>query len=231
MTLNEGGKKKRRGRRRVYAASPSKPWTPPEKKKISPSAEKIIERLPSMSLMQTVGVWRNAIQALGAKDKAAFHAAAQQVLDAVEDEWLRRRLEPASQDGFFKWPSTDAPGGAGSIVSEGWVQEGVLGFLGYRAGKTSDLSGSVRLGILKQAFEGVIPPAFPKPYLDQWGDPGTAQRLRKIAESIAAFARNAKRRSEDRLDQAIADWESDLEYLYLEFYVGRFGFGWPSTQL
>lgn len=232
MTPGERGRKKRRkAGKRFQASPPSKPWEPAERKKISPSAARTIARLPSMSLTDTVRVWRNAIQLLGSKEKKAFHPAAQQVLDGVENEWLRRRLDPASQDGFFNWPSTDAPGGNGAIAADGWVQEGVLGFLEYRAGKTADLSTPLRRSILAKVFDGVIPPAFPAAYLNQWGDPGSAVRLRKIAESIAAFARNAKRRSDSRLDQAIADWESDLEYLYLEFYVGRFGFGWPSTHL
>lgn len=184
-----------------------------------------------MSLGETVRVWRNALRILGSSERAAYHPAARQVLDGVENDWLRRRLNPASQEGFFYWPSTDAPGGNGAITSDGWAPEGVLGFLEYHAGKSSDLSAPLRQSILRRVFEGTIPPAFPQAYLDQWGEPGTAGRLRKIAESIAAFARNAKRRSDTRFDQAIADWESDLEYLYLEFYVGRFGFGWPSTQL
>ena len=184
-----------------------------------------------MSLADTVRVWRNAIQILASKQKKALHPAAQQALDAVENEWLRRHLDPGSQDDFFKWPSTDAPGGDGSIAADGWVQEGVLASLEYRVGKTSDLSAPLRQAILSKVFAGVIPPAFPRAYLDQWGEPGSALRLRKIAESIAAFARNAKRRSDGRLDQAISDWESDLEYLYFEFYVERFGFGWPSTHL
>lgn len=140
-----------------------------------------------MSLTDTVRVWRNAIQLLGSKEKKAFHTAAQQVLDGVENEWLRRRLDPASQDGFFNWPSTDAPGGNGAIAADGWVQEGVLGFLEYRAGKTADLSTPLRQSILAKVFDGVIPPAFPATYLDQWGDPGSAVRLRKIAESISSL--------------------------------------------
>lgn len=231
MTPGERGRKNLgKAGKRFQASPPSKRWAPAERKEISPSAAKTIERLPSMSLTDTVRVWRNALQLLGSEQKKAFHPAAQQVLDGVENEWLRRRLDPASQDGFFNWPSTDAPGGDGAITADGWVQEGVLGFLEYRVGKSSDISAPLRQSILAKVFDGVIPPAFPAAYLDQWGEAGSAVRLRKMAESIAAFARNARRRSDSRMDQAIADWESDLEYLYFEFYVGRFGFGWPSTH-
>lgn len=198
-------RKRRRLPKANKAATKSRPWQPSERKEIAPSASRIIERLPEMSLTDTVRVWRNAIQILGSPDKKKFRPAARQVLDGVENEWLRRRLDPASQDGFFAWPSTDAPGGDGAINSLQWMQEGVLGFLEYHAGKGADLSSPTRQGILKRVFEGTIPPAFPKAYLDQWGDPGTAGRLRKIAESLAAFARNAKRRSDTRMDQAVSD--------------------------
>ena len=57
-----------------------------------------------------------------------------------------------------------------------------------------------------------------------------AARLKKMAETIAALARNAKRRNNASLDQAIRDWEHDLSFLYHTYYVGHFGFGWPSTS-
>ena len=46
-----------------------------------------------------------------------------------------------------------------------------------------------------------------------------------MAESLAAFARTAKRHDEDRFDEAIRHWEQDLEFLHDGYYVGRFGFG------
>jgi hypothetical protein len=30
---------------------------------------------------------------------------------------------------------------------------------------------------------------------------------------------------------AIGEYEQDLEFLFETYYVGRFGFGWPSTRL
>jgi hypothetical protein len=48
-----------------------------------------------------------------------------------------------------------------------------------------------------------------------------------MAESIASFARSAKRRDAAGLMHAIADWENDLRHLYDTYYMGRFGFAWP----
>jgi len=66
--------------------------------------------------------------------------------------------------------------------------------------------------------------------LDEWGDPGSPARLKKMADSIASFARSKKRHDEVRFAQAIRDWESDLGHLHRTYYVGRFGFGWPTRR-
>jgi hypothetical protein len=66
-------------------------------------------------------------------------------------------------------------------------------------------------------------------YLNEWGEPKTARRLQKLAESIAAFTRNAKRRNEKNFSKAIQDWEADLAYLKKTYYDNRFSFRWPRT--
>ncbi len=56
-------------------------------------------------------------------------------------------------------------------------------------------------------------------------------RLRKTAESIAAFARNAKRKSDNALARAVSAWEADLAYLKKTFDDGRYDFPWPKSTL
>jgi hypothetical protein len=65
----------------------------------------------------------------------------------------------------------------------------------------------------------------------EWSRAGTSFRLRKLAETLGEYARNAKRRQEVNLDSAIADWEEDLEFLFHKFHRGRFGFGWRGTAI
>jgi hypothetical protein len=50
-----------------------------------------------------------------------------------------------------------------------------------------------------------------------------------MAETIAALARNAKRRADVGMEGAIEDWEDDLDFLFRAFYRGRFRFGWPRS--
>jgi hypothetical protein len=52
-----------------------------------------------------------------------------------------------------------------------------------------------------------------------------------MAETIASFVRNAKRRRDAHMGSAIKDWEADLEFLYFGYYVDRFHFAWPSGSV
>ena len=33
------------------------------------------------------------------------------------------------------------------------------------------------------------------------------------------------------MQSAIKDWEQDLEFLYMEYYVSRFHFAWPDSKI
>jgi hypothetical protein len=182
-----------------------------------------------MSAMETVTLWRNALRALSDPTRGLWHAGAKLVLRAVQDEWERRETQLGPGDDGFPWPSTRADGGSGNLVADKWLSEGLLKFMGYVVGGTSGKDEDERQHILSVIFDGPIPPVFPRVYLAEWSRPGTSFRLRKLAETLAAFTRNAKRRREANLDSAIADWEEDLEFLFHKFYRGRFGFGWPGT--
>lgn len=107
----------------------------------------------------------------------------------------------------------------------------MLSYLEYRVGKTAGLSSRERQVILSRVFEGKLPRVFEPAYMEEWGDPKSARRLKKMAESLAAFARNFKRLDEDKYDEAIRQWEQDLDFLYHAYYLGRFGFGWPTTDV
>ena len=68
-------------------------------------------------------------------------------------------------------------------------------------------------------------------YLKSWDAATTAWRLKKMAESIAAFCRSAKRRNGVGMDEAITGWKTDLAWLKRTYYDGRFDgkFAWPDT--
>lgn len=150
-------------------------------------------------------------------------------LEEIEVEWERRsRLQPADPD-YFAWPSTEAPKGPGDVGVADWEEIGMLGYLGYHVGRTSELTAQQRTAILSRAFAMWLPPLNSIEYMNQWGLPKSSGRLKKMAETIASFARNGKRRRGDRLTVAVQHWEHDLSYLRERFYVGQFNFGWPQV--
>jgi hypothetical protein len=125
------------------------------------------------------------------------------------------------------WPTTEPAGGSGELEAE-WPETGMLSSLGYRVG-ASGLQRPERQEILDCAYQGKLPRVNSPVYVEAWGRPRTAVRLQKLAESLAAFTRNAKRRRAADTWETIEDWEMDLGYLKRKYYVGRYDFGWPAT--
>lgn len=155
--------------------------------------------------------------------------AARERLAEVEVEWERRQALPQGHPDYFPWPTTDAPDGVGGGVAFEWQEIGMLSYLGYHVGTTSLLTAAHRTRLLGHVFLMRLPPLNGLAYMRSWGSPDTGPRLRKIAEALAAFARNAKRRKNPNLAEAIRQWEADLSFLRSAHYAGRFDFLWPAA--
>lgn len=156
---------------------------------------------------------------------------AKQRLNLIESEWDRRRsLKPGEPD-YFPWPSTEI--GAAAAVTKSSVinlyERGMLGCLGYQVGASSPLTAVQRARLLGQVFVMRLPPLNDLEYMASWGQPVTGPRLHKIAECLAAFVKNAKRRSGVSFHTAIAHWEADLVHMRRHYYDGRFDFTWPRA--
>jgi len=149
------------------------------------------------------------------------HPALERIRAILEDRW------PKPGEGV---PSVSSRGGGSIFDVE--VKEGPLRRLGYQVGKTGETI-ETRQKVLEQAFTAPredFPGTYPLGYLDEWDKPKSGDRLKKMANSIAAFCRNHRKRS-NASTTAINDWETDLEWLKDKFYHPlNFGFGWPTTQ-
>jgi len=187
----------------------------------------IVSALPRMSFHESTLLWQRNCAVLADPAKAHLHSDARRVLWGIQDEWERRSRLPDRGEGYFLWPTTDAAGGDGRLTTGDWIELGMLRILGYQVGHVNGKPPAVRQMILAEVFGMRLPPVLPARHMDEWGLPTTARRLQKMAESIAAFARNARRRNDDRLGDAIADWKADLEYLHMRYYVGHFRFAYP----
>lgn len=191
----------------------------------------LVSRLQNRSLAELRQMWINALNKQNAPGPFSRQAL-DSLIASIEEEWRRRgALGIVDTADYFKWPSTEANPSKSSMGEFEAPGQGVLGYLEYHVGKTNGQPTKIRRAILERVFNGKLPPVFDKKYLQQWGEPGSAPRLQKMAESIAAFTRNFKRRDDDKLDQAIREWEADLLFLFEQYYIGKFHFAWPTTKI
>ena len=108
-----------------------------------------------------------------------------------------------------------------------WPKVGIFQSVGYRVGEKR-LYRNQRLKLLQWVFEQELPLVEDQAYMAEWGNPAEPKRLEKMAKTIAAFIRSAKRRQSANMRQAIADWEADLAWLKQHYYVGM-SWQWPAT--
>lgn len=158
-----------------------------------------------------------------AESRAAYHTS--KVLQVETGD-----TEPHSDtsDDSFPWPTTEALPGNGPLGSESWPQTGMLSYLGYHVGREG-VAVQERRAILDFVYKDRLPNVNNADYMISWGTPGTATRLRKLAESLASFCRNQKRK--DPYVVSVDEWDSDLDYLKIRHYDGHYDFVWPHTEL
>lgn len=195
--------------------------------------ERFISAVEEASFSELIAAWRKHVELvryIEITGKKREHLELySHLVRAVEGEWHRRSWLRHSDEQYFDWPTTEAKRGNGGLGDASWVTEGVLGYLGYAVGESSTITASQRHAILRRVFQMHLPPIESPSYMAEWDKPGSAPRLRKMANSIASFARQAKRRRNADMREAVTSWEVDLRMLYDEYYVGKFGFGWPSV--
>jgi hypothetical protein len=138
------------------------------------------------------------------------------------------------QSGYFAWPSTEIGtyngGGMGDIGE--CPEVGLLRYMGYKVG-TTGVHKTKRIKILERVYASSVLPNVDSPeYIKKWGSPGSLERLKKIADSIAYQTCNAKRQTHRDMHRAINDWETDLEWLKKTFYDGIYDrkFNWPLSD-
>ena len=189
----------------------------------------IIKRIPAMNITDTVNLWKNCVNILAKESQRYRWPQSRLIIDAIHNEWHRRNAVILKDDDYFRWPDIDAVGGNGTLAAN-WLKNGLLSYMDYHVGNTQGVVTGKRRKILTEVFYGPVPPLFPRYYLEQWGAPSSAHRLRKLAETLASLIRNAKRRRDsDCYAKAIDQWTDDLEYLYLDYYIDKFHFAWPAT--
>ena len=148
----------------------------------------------------------------------------------VSPETMKVPKEPP----VWPWPVINVPESKVSDpgYAEDWHEMSPLKIFGYTVGKTKGWPSAKRLQFLDDFMTYVLPKIVIDTYGDYYGDPMSVDRLKATAQLLASLIKSAKRRRDNSMRYAIADWEHDLNYLRKEYYEGKgLKFNpWPSSN-
>ena len=116
------------------------------------------------------------------------------IIDTIQLEWSKRLIE--FRTGNYKATTP---------------QDGMLSAVGYHVGIVQGKSEAIRHKLLDYIMTGTLPPAGSPPYYEEWGEPLSKQRYRKLHRVITVQA-SSNEHFENR-DVAIGEWREDLVYL------------------
>lgn len=155
----------------------------------------------------------------------------QQYVEAIEAYWEEQRRLCQSNPDYFEWPDTKIWFGDGHLHVDNWEKVGALKLFGYAVSSDYDLSEPERRRILDVVFSATIPPFASWAHVQQWSEPESANRLFKMANCLASFARNGQHMRKSYMDRPVKRWVSDLRYLRERYYRDRFHFDWPDSSI
>jgi hypothetical protein len=191
------------------------------------STSRLIDGLPNRTHYELLEMYHKCAERMIGRNLAAVSPKIIALYKAIIAEWSRRYHGLLRGEAEFKWPSTDAPIGSGGFCIGNAPSEGMLATFGYHVGETNGVSEAKRRFLLDQIFSINLPPINSVFYMKEWAAPGTQARLKKLAETLAAFTRNKKRDSSKNFLKACEEWEADLRYLKEKYY--RQNFDWPDN--
>ena len=119
---------------------------------------------------------------------------AERIIDSIQTEWAHRLI--AFRAGKYKATTP---------------QDGMLSAVGYHVGIVQGKSEPVRHKLLDYIITGTLPPAGSPPYYEEWGEPLSKTRYRKLHRVITVQA-SSNDHFENR-DKAVTEWRNDLLYL------------------
>ena len=178
----------------------------------------LIAKLPRTSLQAIAVSWRNAVEILIDPERPSDHQAAETMIEAIHEEWDRRRDQPPRDGDLAKdWRPDDA----------GRNPESPLSAHGYHVGRRSTLSTKLRQEILRRCVDEPLMPAFMPNYLADWGRPRTVRRLTKVLDLITTQIR--PKTTQANKQDAVAEWRADIRHLQ-SLYAGKVNVSWPRTD-
>jgi len=137
--------------------------------------------------------------------------------------------KPSETDPPWPWPVTEPPVGSGRETSPDFPNRySGLWLCGYRIGKNG-LPQQERERLLDHFFRNELPATVADHHGDEYGEPGSEQRLSKMSNVMASNCRNFQRNDRTRYAKTISDYESDVSYLKARYYKQGW-FPWPPLE-
>ncbi|MDC8755367.1 hypothetical protein OIK40_12025 [Erythrobacter sp. sf7] len=137
----------------------------------------------------------------------------------------------------WTWPVINEPPAAtnGGPFGGNFRKYSAMKMFGYtvvQKGRADGWTEPVRKRFLNDFMEMNLPPIVKKTFGDEYGNPMSATRLRKVANVIASNASLRARANPTGFEMAIDDWETDLAHLEKKYYHGaglKFE-PWPQVE-
>ena len=127
----------------------------------------------------------------------------------------------------FPWPETTFEDGPPATIGEGFDGEDAsspLYKMGYSVAQQVALSAMKRREVLDETYaEENLPWCISDEYMEDWGQPNSRTRLRRIAWHLHLMTKRFRRHAE-----AVSRWESDLDWLKQTYYKPIHRFRWPT---
>jgi hypothetical protein len=127
----------------------------------------------------------------------------------------------------FPWPDTVFKVGPPETLGMDFKGEDAsspLFKIGYSVAQRVSLSPSKRHELLDETYaKDKLPWCISNEYMKDWGEANSRMRLRRIAWHLRMLTKRSKRHIE-----AVARWESDLDWLKQTYYKPIHRFRWPS---
>lgn len=138
----------------------------------------------------------------------------------------KSQSEKEPPTGYFKWPSTWAPKGWGAVkFPTDMSGYGLFRLFCYHVGKgKKSKPDDERKEIMDRIFQSNLDGLEIDIPIEEYAEPKTPERLKKMADVLASQARNYSRNEYSDYSTAISHYKTDLDYLYRTYYVGYFGF-------
>jgi hypothetical protein len=153
-------------------------------------------------------------------------------LEVAESEPLKMFVEghPVFEYLFnqeFPWPETAFDDRPPVTIGEGFDSDEAsspLYRMGYSVAQQLGLTSSARHDVLVETYqEENLPWCISDEYMEDWGQSSSRKRLRRIAWHLHLMTKRFRRHAE-----AVARWESDLNWLKKRFYKPIHRFHWPT---